>query len=167
MVDRDSHGRTVEGGAISKRGPLNTFGTGVTNSMTSPHRSHKTISKGDWKHHPILVYLSRTRETHREQPPRMPNLSDTAHGSMQYMLSPKMWLHTVQSLKNSMPHMSGDQHLDPRYSGNWHTIGQFTPKRFALCREYHRNGVDPQKSRDGPRGHRLADGPKHSVPNGC
>jgi hypothetical protein len=42
MADRDPHGRIVEGGAISKRGPLNTIGTGVTNSMTSPHRPQKT-----------------------------------------------------------------------------------------------------------------------------
>jgi hypothetical protein len=73
MADRDPHGRIVEGGEISKRGPLKTIGTGVTNSMTSPHRSHKTRSKGDWRHHPIMVSLSRTRKPHSHQPFSMLN----------------------------------------------------------------------------------------------
>jgi hypothetical protein len=72
---------------ISKRGPLNTIGTGVTNSMSSPHRSYKTRSKDDWKHHPILTSLSRTREPYRKQTHRMINLSTTTHGNMKYMLS--------------------------------------------------------------------------------
>ena len=47
MVDRDTHGRIMEGGAIPKWGPPNTIGTGVTNSMTSPHGSPRTRPKGD------------------------------------------------------------------------------------------------------------------------
>ena len=61
MVDRDSHGRTMAGRAIPKRGPPNTIGTGITDSMESPHRSPRTKPKGDRKHHPIMVSLSHIR----------------------------------------------------------------------------------------------------------
>jgi hypothetical protein len=47
MVDRDTHGRIMEGGAIPKWGPPNTIGTGVTNSMASPHGSPRTRPKDD------------------------------------------------------------------------------------------------------------------------
>jgi hypothetical protein len=129
MVDRDTHGRIMDGGTIPKRGPLNTIGTGVTNSMVSPHRSHKTRSKDNWKYHPI-------REPHRKQSLRMINLPDMVHDNIQYMLSPKMCPST-----------------------NLH-------EKRTLCREHHRNRVEPQKNRDGSRGHRPTDGPKHSVPSG-
>ena len=85
MVDRDTHGRIMEGRAIPKRGPPNTIGTGVTNSMTSPHRSPKTRPKGDRKHHTIMVSLSRTREPHRKQPLRMLNQSSVTNSNMQHM----------------------------------------------------------------------------------
>jgi hypothetical protein len=148
MTDRDPHGRTTEGGVISKRGPLNTIGTGVTNSMSSPHRLHKTRSKGTWRHHPIMVSVSHTRKPHRQQSFNILNLSDTTHGNVQYMSMspPKMWIHILQCLKDSIPHMTGDQHLDPRFSGNWNPIHQLTRKRLTLGRVHHRNGVEPQKT---------------------
>jgi hypothetical protein len=59
-----------------------------------------------------------TRKPHRQQPLSMFNLSSATHVNMQYMSPPKMRIHILQCLKDSMPHMSGDQHLDPRYSGN-------------------------------------------------
>ena len=112
MSDRDPHGRIVETRTISKRGHLNTIGTGVTNSMVSPHRSHKTRSKDNWKYHPI-------REPHRKQSLRMINLPDMVHDNIQYMLSPKMCPST-----------------------NLH-------EKRTLCREHHRNRVEPQKNREG------------------
>jgi hypothetical protein len=118
MSDRDPHGRIVETRTISKRGHLNTIGTGVTNSMVSPHRSHKTRSKDDWRHHPIMTSLSLMRKPHRQQPLSMLNLSSTVHDNIQYMSPPKIRSRILQGLRDSMSHMSGDQHLDPRYSGN-------------------------------------------------
>ncbi len=74
-----------------------------------------------------------------------------------------MRLRILQCLKDSMHHMPGDQHLDPHYSGKWHPICQRTRKRFTLCRLYHRNGVEPQKNRDGSRsGIRDADRAKEN-----
>ena len=150
MVDRDTHGRTMSGRVIPKRGPPNTIGTGITDSMESPHRSPRTKPKGDRKHHPIMVSLSHTSESHRKQPFSMLNLPSVTHGNMQHMSPPKMRLHTFQCLKDFMPHMSRDQHPDPRHPGDRHTIGQLTPERLTLCRTHHRNGVEPQEYRDGP-----------------
>jgi hypothetical protein len=78
MVNRDPHGRTMEQGAIPRRRPLDTFGTRTTNSMASPNGSHKTRSEGDRRYRPILVYLSRRRKQHKQQPLRMINLPNTA-----------------------------------------------------------------------------------------
>jgi hypothetical protein len=48
----------------------------------SSNGSHKTRSKGDRRHHPIMAPLSRTRQPYKQKPLRMPNLPSTAHGHM-------------------------------------------------------------------------------------
>ena len=162
MADRDYHGRTVEGGAIPRRGPPNTFGTWVTNDMASPNGPLTPRSEGDRRYHPNMAPLSCTRK----QPLRMPNLPNTAHGHMQHMSPPKMRLYILQGLKESMSNMPGDLHPDPRYAGNGHPISQPTCKGNTLRRAHHRSEVEPEKSRHGGGQHRPTNGPKHSVPSG-
>jgi hypothetical protein len=61
LANRDPNGRTVERRVIPRRRSTYTMHARTTNRVASSNGSHKTVPKGNRKHHPILAYLSHKR----------------------------------------------------------------------------------------------------------